>query len=590
MTMKPSPVRNARAAVSLREKLMALGLAQDVRRVFWVLMVFSAVMNVLMLSVPVYMLQIYDRVLVSQSVETLLVLTLLVIFFLVILNILEVCRSQLLARLSARIDQTVTRKVTGAFLNSPRPAGDDNVKALRDVEALKRFVSSPAVAVFLDTPWAPFFLLIVYLMHPYLGAVAIFTAVLLLVLAFVADRVTRENSDSGLKSLLAAKGLAESSLRAPDAVTAMGMGDAVSSQVRNLAARGLLTQTRQSDVNAVFTNLSKFVRMLAQVGILGIGAWLVLQQETTAGVMIAASLIMGRGLSPAEKLIGSLRGSVLAVQAFNNLALFLIHENEDDQSRFKTTRTEGNWTLEGIRVRYPGAKKFALDGLDLTLKPGEAVGIVGPNSAGKSTLAKVLVGAMIPSEGKVRRGDTDYALLPRTVLGQAIGYLPQNVQLMDASVSDIISRFRNDDPDQVVAVSKMTGLHDVVMDLPDGYDTVLGARGVQLSGGQSQLLGLARAIYGDPDLVVLDEPNANLDHVGDEAIGRILGHCKRAGLAVVVISHKPTIMTSLDRLCLLQDGKIRLSGPPEEVHQKLVRKKPVFAPDGGNGGGGGALN
>ena len=574
--MKPPLPRPPRHSFSLREKLAALGLSKDFRLVFWVMVIFSAVSNLLMLSVPLYMLQIYDRVLVSQSVETLVVLTLIVVFALLVFSILDASRSQLQTRVGARLDQAVTKKVTSTFLNLPRLAGDDNTTALRDVETMKRFVSSPAVGVFFDAPWAPFFLAIVYLMHPYLGGIAFFTAVILIFFAYLSDRVSTENSDSGLKKLLDAKKLAESSIRAPDVVASMGMGDAVSSRVQELGAQGLLTQTRQSDVISVFGSLSRFIRMMAQVGILGVGAWLVLQQEITAGVMIAASLIMGRGLAPAEKLIGSLRGSVHAVKSFNNLSRFLINEGDSGDAKFQTGLVTGDWQLKGIEVRYPQAREPALAGLDLTITKGQAVGVIGPNAAGKSTLARVLVGAMKPGKGTVRCGETDYELVPRRVLGQAIGYLPQDIKLLDASIHDNISRFRNDDPEQVIELAKLVGLHDVILNLPEGYDTVLGAGGAQLSGGQSQLLALARALYGKPELVVLDEPNANLDNVGDEAIDRVVKHCKNLGSAIVVISHKPTIMQHLDKLCLLQNGKIQLSGPPEEIHKKLVSKRPVI--------------
>ena len=575
--MKPPTQRPPRQSFSLREKISALGLSRDIRRVFWVMVIFSGVSNLLMLSVPLYMLQIYDRVLVSQSVETLLVLTLIVVIALLVFSILDAARSQLQTRVGARLEQTVTRKVTTTFLNLPRLAGDDNVTALRDVETMKRFVSSPAVGVFFDAPFAPLFLAIVYLMHPYLGFIAIGTAVILLLLAYASDKVSQQNSDTGLQKLLAAKKLAESSIRAPDVVASMGMGDAVSGRVQKLGALGLLTQTRTSDVTAVFSSVTRFIRLLAQVGILGVGAWLVLQQEITAGVMIAASLIMGRGLAPAERMIGSLRGSVQAMASFNNLSRFLINEGQEGDTRFQINMTEGDWTLKGIEVRYPKTNTPALFGLDLTIEHGQAVGVIGPNAAGKSTLARVLVGAMKPSRGTVQIGEADFDLLPRRVLGKAIGYLPQDIKLLDASIHDNISRFQEDDPDQVVAVAKLVGLHDIIMGLPDGYDTVLGSRGLQLSGGQSQLLGLARAIYGKPSLVVLDEPNANLDQTGDNAIDRVLKHCKSYGAAVVVISHKPTIMQDLDRLCLLQNGKIQLSGKPQEVHEKLVKRRPVKA-------------
>lgn len=591
MTTRQKP--GQKRSHSLRVKVAALGLTGDLRRVFWVLVVFSAISNFLMLSVPLYMLQIYDRVLVSQSLETLLVLTLIVVIALVVFSVLDASRSQLMARISARLDQTVTGKVTGTILNTPSRPGEDHANPLRDIEVLKRFVSGPSLGVFFDAPWAPFFLGIVYLVHPVLGMIAIATAVVLVALAYLSDRIARENDDAGIKKLLNAKRLAESSIRSPDVVSSMGMGARVSNRVTELSSLGLMSQTRQSDVASVFQSLSRFVRLMAQVGVLGGGAWLVLQQEITAGAMIASSLIMGRGLSPAEKLIGSLRGSVQARRAFNTLSEFLIARAESTQKGFHAKPQNGDFKLSGVDVFYPQTRTLALAGLDLTIKSGQAIGFIGPNAAGKSTLARVLAGALLPNKGQVSCGEIDYALIPPAQFGNLIGYLPQDVKLLDATIHDNISRFATDSPEAVIEAAKLVGLHEFIMDLPDAYETVLGEGGARLSGGRAQLLGLARAIYAGPSLVILDEPNANLDSEGEAALNRVLSHCKSAGTTVVIVSHKPTTMQHLDVLHVLQNGRIQMSGPPNEIHNKLVKRRtneglrstPFGMPMGGAMGG-----
>ncbi len=576
--MKTPPPKTAQPSHSFRSRVAALGLTGDVRRIFWVLFAFSAVANFLMLSVPLYMLQIYDRVLVSQSIDTLVVLTLIVVIALVVSSVLETSRSQLLSRVAARLDQTVTKRVTGTILNTPNRPGEDNANPLRDIETLKRFVSGPSLGIFFDAPWAPFFLGIVYLVHPVLGFVAIATAVFLVLLAYISDRFARESDDAGGKQLVSGKRLATSSIRSPDVVAAMGMGARISQRVTELSAIGLLSQTRQNDIIAIFQNLSRFVRMMAQVGVLGLGAWLVLQQEITAGAMIASSLIMGRGLGPAEKLIGTMRGAAQARFSFHSLSNFLIAKQRDGNTVFQAMPDKRDFVLSGIDVFYPQTRTLALSDLDLTIQAGQAIGFIGPNAAGKSTLARVLSGALLPNKGQIVCGGIDYSLIPPERFGSVIGYLPQDVKLLDASIHDNISRFDSSEPKAVINAAKLVGLHDFIMELPDGYKTVLGEGAAKLSGGRSQLVGLARAIYGAPSLVILDEPNANLDAEGEAALSRVLTDCKDRGMTVVIVSHKPTTMRQLDVLYVMQNGKIQMSGPPEEIHKKLVKRP---APTGG---------
>lgn len=553
-------------------KIEALGMSADVKRSLWVLIIFSAFINLFMLTVPLYMLQIYDRVLTSQSIDTLIILTILVFGLLAVMAILDICRSQMLTRLSARFDQLVSKKLMAAFLTIPRSvAKKQDAHSLQDLESLKLFISSPAFVLLFDAPWAPFYLLILFLVHPIFGFISLIAAALLLFFAYISDLLVKGRQAASREQLAKPRLLAQSAIQSPDVVIAMGMTEAISDKYQADNRAGLTEQTKGTDTTSVVGASSRFVRLLAQVAILGFGAWLVIEQQITAGIMIAASLIMSRALSPFERLLGSWQGFLMSRNAFNRLAVFL-HEYEKQKTTLLPLYEGASWQLKEVSVLFPGANHPALNNITLDIKPGQAIGIIGPNSAGKSTLARVLVGAIKPTRGHLYIDGNNTKLAATSDIGKRIGFMPQDIQLLEATVSENIARFENDNLDAVVKAAQIAGIHDLILELPDGYDTQMGRMGIQLSGGQTQLLALARAIYGQPSLVVLDEPNAYLDANGEQALMSVIQYCREIKAATVIISHKPTIMGQLDYLYVMREGQFEFSGKPEEVHKKVMRK------------------
>lgn len=556
----------------LSERCRALGLQGDFTRPLLGVFLFSSLGNILMLSVPLYMLQIYDRVLISRSIETLLVLTALVVFFLSIWAIMETVRSRILAKLAARADDDISTTITRLSLYGPHGSDANAPTMIRDCEMLRRAISPATLGTVFDAIWAPSFIGIVFVMHPYLGYVALITLVLLVVLATISEWVGQHVGEDGGPHTIRGKGLIASASQFPSVVRAMGMGPNVITKSRQLSMRGLLLSMSKDNRRDIIINLSRFIRMLAQVGILGIGAWLVIGQEVTAGVMIAASMIMGRGLSPAEKLMGSLSAMRLGAGAFARLGDFLSQLPPQNSQTILAPPIPDQLSLKDIHHSYPGTPTPVLSGIDLTLSPGQAIGIVGPNSAGKSTLARILVGALAPSRGTVEWGGKDMAMIDPMQKKNRIGYLPQTIEILDATVAENISGLSDDSFDDVVTAAKLVSIHDAILKMPEGYDTMLGTKGIPLSGGRAQSIGLARAVFRMPELVVMDEPNTFLDGPAEAGLQRLVTELGKAGSAIVIISHKPTLMSILDTLYVLQDGKFRLSGRPEDVHAKILKR------------------
>lgn len=553
-------------------KITALGVSKDTRRTFWVLVLFSAFINLFMLTVPIYMLQIYDRVLTSQSLETLAVLTILAFGLLAVMAILDICRSQILSRLSARFDLQVSKKLMAAFLTLPRSAAKkEDSRTLQDLESLKRFISSPAFVLLFDAPWSPFYLLILFLIHPIFGLVSLIAASLLLLFAYLSDYLTKGRLSATSEQLAKTRLLAQSAIQSPDVVIAMGMTESLSARYQSESLQGLVQQTKNADLTSVAGASSRFIRLFAQIAILGFGAWLVIEQQITAGIMIAASLIMSRALAPFERLLGSWQGFLMSRQAFNRLAKFL-HDDARQKTSLLPCSKGTSWQLKQVGVQFPGSHQLAIRDISFDITPAQAIGIIGPNSAGKSTLARVLAGALRPTEGHLYIDETNAKMLSAADYSRHVGFMPQDIQLLEATVYENIARFQDDKLEEAIKVARITGIHDLILDLPDGYDTQLGRAGTRLSGGQSQLLALARAIYGEPSLVVLDEPNAYLDSSGEKSLASALNYCREIKAAIVIISHKPHIMEQLDYLYVLRDGQIEFSGRPDEVHKKVMRK------------------
>ncbi|MDJ0894330.1 MAG: type I secretion system permease/ATPase [Alphaproteobacteria bacterium] len=543
---------------------------------------FSMVINGLMLVGPLYMLQIYDRVLASSSVPTLLYLTLAAVGLILTASLLEFVRARVLVRLSGQLDEELGGTIFAGLVSHvlQRPGTGGQAQPLRDLDSLRVFLTGPGLISLFDAPWAPLFLAVIFIMHPVLGLVALAGAILLFAAALANELMTRDPLRRASSHEIGAMRFAESALRNAEVIEAMGMLPGLRRRWLNRHRNGLALQSRASDRAGFIAALTKFVRPSLQIAMLGTGAYLAIHQIITPGVMIAASIIMGRALAPVEGAIHHWRNVVMARTAHRRLKDFL-GDVVKRNSTLPLPRPEGRLAVEKLVAAPPGAKVPVLKGISFRIEPGESLGIIGPSAAGKSTLARLMVGVWRPASGSVRLDGADVADWDHLRLGPHVGYLPQDVELFDGTVAHNIARFTKPEPEEVIAAARKAGVHDMILRLPDGYSTLIGEGGAILSGGQRQRLGLARALYRDPAFIVLDEPNANLDGEGEGALREALSELKERGTTVVVIAHRPSILASVDKLLLLRDGLIEMFGPREELAPKVTRpvREPANAVD-----------
>ncbi len=546
----------------------------DLRRTFMTIGSFSFFINLMMLTAPLYMMQLFDRVLASRNESTLVALTLIAVMMLVIMGLLEMVRSRVLVRVGAKLDQRMSARVFSAtFLRSLGAAEVDRGMALRDLDALRTFLTSSAPFALFDAPWAPVFLILIFIFHPLLGVIALFGAVVLFGFAVANELRTRPRLDEAMRHANEANVFAQSSLRNAEVIQAMGMLPALQHRWRQRHDKALALQAEASDRGGTITSASKAFRMILQVLMLGTGALLAIEQIITPGVMMASSIIMARALSPVEQAIGSWRGIVTARQAYGRLQELLTGLPQEGE-HMRLPDPEGKVNAERLVGVPPGAQVAVIKGISFDIEAGEAVGVIGPTGAGKSTLARLLVGIWKPYGGNLRLDGADLNNWDMEELGRFIGYLPQDVELFAGTVSENISRFGDEpDPADIVAAARLAGIHDMVLRLPNGYDTMIGESGRRLSGGQRQRIALARAVYGLPSLVVLDEPNSNLDAEGDKALGEAIKTLKELGKTVIVMAHRPSAIAAVDKLIMLRDGQIELFGDKDEVLQKVVERR-----------------
>ena len=562
--MSPSTARTAR-----HEVRAALGKS---RGAFFMTGVFSLFINLLMLTAPLYMLQIYDRVLASRSEPTLIVLTVLAGGLLLVMGGLDLIRSRVLVRVGVKMDALLNARVFSAvFAQALRGARGQRAQALRDLDSLRQFLTGPGPFAFFDAPWAPLYLAVVFIFHPILGFVALAGAVVLFSMALINELVTRRPLQLANAQAIAANGFAEASLRNAEVLEALGMLPEIRKRWTAQHCQGLALQATASDRAATLTSWSKAVRISLQVAILGAGAALAIQQIITPGVMIAASILMGRALAPVEQAIGQWRHFVGARQAYRRLNE-LLQAIPEDEARLTLPKPEGRLAVEQLVAAPPGSQKPVLKGVSFKLEPGEALGVIGPSASGKSTLARNLVGVWAPQSGAVRLDGAEVQGWDAEQLGPYLGYLPQDVELFAGNVAENISRFSAEaSPEAVVAAARAAGVHDMILQLDKGYDSEIGEQGCVLSGGQRQRVGLARALYGEPALVVLDEPNASLDAAGDEALTQAILGLKARGATVVVMAHRPSAIAAVDKLLMLREGRVEAFGPKEEVIAKVTK-------------------
>jgi PrtD family type I secretion system ABC transporter len=540
---------------------------------------FSLAVNILYLASPLYMLQVYNRVVNSGSEITLILLTGILLVAYAALAILDLVRSRVLNRMSIRLERLLSETV---FAASFRPATAGNrSQPLRDLDSFRQFVSSSSVTALLDLPWVPLYIIAAFLLHPVIGTFTLVGSIVLLVLAisneFFLSRPLREANEAAARS----HSFVEMGARNAEVVTAMGMIDGVVRRWRRDRVKMLERQIAASDRGAAMHGLIRFLRLSMQSLILGLGALLAVSRLVSVGAMFASTFLLGRALQPVEQIVGNWRNIVAARVAYLRLKELLAQQQRAPRP-MDLPRPQGALALDNLHFALPGIQKFTLRGITLKLEPGEALGVVGPSGAGKSTLMRLIVGVLKPSAGAVRLDGADIQQWPTALLGRHLGYLPQDIELFADTVAANISRFTAGADAEIVKAAQMAGVHEMILRLPQGYNTQVGVGGAVLSGGYRQRIGLARAVFGIPSLVVLDEPSSNLDADGDAALAACLASLKALGSTVVIVSHRPASLGAVDRILFLKDGAVEAFGPREQIAARLTRR-PAATPEMADG-------
>lgn len=536
--------------------------------------VFSLFVNALMLVPTFYMLQVYGRVLTSNNVTTLVMLTIIMSILVITSGTLEWVRSRIMVRVSTKLDVLLSRHVYKASFKRALESGgmDASAQPMNDLTSLRQFLTGNGVFAFFDAPWLPIYIAVMFMFHPYYGWVAIASAIVLLILAYANEKVTGKALGEANKENIAATLNTTKNLRNAEVIESMGMLDTLIARWSQRQRKVLLLQSNASDKGGVVSTLSKTFRSWVQSLILGLGAYLAIQHEINAGLVIAGSVLLGRALAPIDLIIGSWKGFISARTQYNRLNDILDKMHAEPQ-RMPLPAPKGNIQVENLIIGAPGSKTPILKGIGFGVPAGAVVGIIGPSASGKSTLARALMGVWAPQHGSVRLDGADLHQWDKELLGPHIGYLPQDIELFEGSISENIARFATIDPEKIVQAAQIAGVHEMILLLPEGYDTVIGSDGVNLSGGQRQRIGLARALYGIPKVILLDEPNSNLDEVGERALAHAIQYLKQAGSTVFVITHRTSILSQLDRLLVMQNGAITMYGPRDQVMEELNKQQ-----------------
>ena len=539
--------------------------------VFITVGVFSAIINLMMLAPSLYMLQVYDRVLASRNETTLLMLTLMMLGAYLFISALEFVRSFVLIRLGAQLDMKLNKRVyTAAFEQNLKRAGGNAGQALNDLANIRQFLTGNGLFAFFDAPWFPIYLVVIFLFNPYLGLFALVGTIMLVALAYINESVSKNPLSQASSMSVAAGNLATNNLRNAEVIEAMGMLPNLMKRWFKLHSRFIHLQAEASEKAGIIGAVTKFARISMQSLILGFGALLVLEGKITPGMMIVASILMGRVLSPVEQLINVWKNWSSTRSAYQRL-VDLLGTNLPRIAGMALPKPLGKVEFEAVTAAPPGSSEAVLKNLSFGLVPGDVLGVIGPSGAGKSTLARLLVGVWPAAVGKVRLDGADVYQWNKDELGPNIGYLPQDIELFGGSISENIARFGEVDAEKVVQAAKHAGVHDMILHMPAGYNTQLGEGGAGLSGGQKQRIGLARALYGDPSLIVLDEPNSNLDDVGEKALLAAVTDLRQRGKTIVMITHRPNAIGVTNKLLLLSHGGAQLFGPSAEVLGELEK-------------------
>jgi ATP-binding cassette subfamily C protein len=548
------------------------------RRTLAAVGLFSVFVNLLMLTLPIYLFQLSDRVLTSRSLDTLLMLTIVALGFIGVLSLLDIVRRQVLGRLATNLETILGGPILASIVTTAKVADTTNMQALRNLHQVKNFISSPVMLLLFDLPLAPIYFGAVFLIHPDLGFITLASGILLIVIALLNQRATSVPLVQAGAHASKADAAADALTRNSQVINAMGMLNESIQQWGREQAQALTFQSSALDRNFWISGASKFVRLVAQIVVLGAGASLALQGSLTGGMMIAASIIAGRALQPFEVMIEGWRNFVQTRAAYARVR-GTIEGLKQEQPHLLLPKPEGRLTADRLLYIPPGSKEAVLNAVSFELQPGESLAIVGPSGSGKSTLARILVGCLYPTAGKVRLDGTELRNWDRRQFGEFTGYLPQEVELFPGTIKENVCRMRSDLADEKVYEAAMvTDVHDMIAQLVNGYETVLERSGAPLSGGQKQRIALARAFFGNPSLVVLDEPNSNLDAAGEQALTDTLRRAKERRVTVVVITQRPAVLNSTDKLLILRAGRMEAFGPPSEVLVRVVRPANAHTP------------
>lgn len=536
--------------------------------------IFSLFVNALMLVPTFYMLQVYGRVVTSGSISTLVMLTIIMSVLVITMGSLEWVRSRIMVRVSTKLDVLLSRDVYKASFKRSLESGgmDASAQSLNDLTGLRQFLTGNGLFAFFDAPWLPIYIAVMFMFHPWYGWVAIGSALVLLFLAYMNEKMTGKALGQANKENIAATLYTTKNLRNAEVIESMGMLNTLMHRWGMRQKNVLILQSQASDKGGVVSAISKTFRMLIQSLILGLGAYLAVNHEISPGLVIAGSVLLGRALAPIDLIIGSWKGFIAARSQYDRLndTLDKLHAEPE---RMALPAPQGHVLVESLIVCPPGSKNPILRGISFGVPAGSVVGIIGPSASGKSTLARALMGVWAPQNGVVRLDGADISNWDKDQLGPYLGYLPQDIELFEGTISENISRFTEVDPEKVVCAAKTAGVHEMILLLPDGYDTVIGSEGVNLSGGQRQRVGLARAIYGSPRLILLDEPNSNLDEVGERALASAIQELKHTGATIFVITHRTTILSQLDRLLVMSAGEVSMYGPRDQVMEELNKQQ-----------------
>jgi ATP-binding cassette subfamily C protein EexD len=536
--------------------------------------VFSFFVNGLMLVPTFYMIQVSGRVVPASSTSTLLMLTLIMTVLMVTMGTLEWVRSRIMVRISNRLDVLLSRDVFRASFKRALNSGgmDSTAQSLNDLTSLRQFLTGPGLFAFFDAPWYPIYTAVMFLFHPWFGWMTVASGIVLVVLAFLNHRYTTQALADANQQSVKSNITTTKNLRNAEVIESMGMLDTLMNRWAVRQRRVLMLQSKASDQGGVVSSVSKTFRMWAQSIMLALGGYLVITHQINPGLLMAGSILLGRALSPIDQMIGSWKGFVTAKVQYGRLN-DVLDKLSAEPERMSLPAPQGHIQVENLVVAPPGAKLPVIRNISFVAPAGAIVGIVGPSAAGKSTLVRALMGIWPPQHGVVRLDGADISTWDKHALGPYVGYLPQDIELFEGTVSENIARFETVDAEKVVQAAQIAGVHELILMLPDGYDTLIGSEGVNLSGGQRQRVGLARAIYGNPKLIVLDEPNSNLDETGERALSIALQKIKETGATVFIVSHRPNILSRLDHVLVMSAGTISMYGPRDKVIAELAAQQ-----------------